>query len=111
MSYRYPHQDDSDENGFGESIQQSSGYQPAPVADDSDDDEDVFEPAAEASEAQNLETGEDDEDEEDPDYEQDEEEDEDEEFHGSCFCAARVSCPKTDPISRCRARLPRRSDC
>lgn len=28
MSYRYPHQDDSDENGFGEGLQEGSGSQP-----------------------------------------------------------------------------------
>jgi len=48
MSYRYPHADDSDENGFGNSSQdaQSQSLQPHPeqhrVADDSDADE-VFE--------------------------------------------------------------------
>ncbi|KAF3765258.1 putative Tup1, general repressor of transcription [Cryphonectria parasitica EP155] len=86
MSYRYPHQDDSDENGYGESLQQASGSQPHIRNDSNDDsdDDDLFEPAAEESEALNFETTEDDdednddddEDEDDPDYEGD-----DDEFH------------------------------
>lgn len=69
MSYRYPHEDDSDENGFGESLQQSSGAQPH---DSSDSDDDVFEPATEVTEDDQ------DEDENDSDYEDEEDEDEDE---------------------------------
>ncbi|KUI59866.1 LEC14B protein [Cytospora mali] len=41
MSYRYPHQDDSDENGFGETMQQSSGAQ-LPDSSDSDNAEAGF---------------------------------------------------------------------
>lgn len=72
MSYRYPHEDDSDENGFGESLQQSSGAQPH---DSTDSDNDVFEPATEVTE--------DDQDEEDDDSDyEDEDEDGEDEFHG-----------------------------
>lgn len=88
MSYRYPHEDDSDENGFGESLQQPSG---AKNDDSSDSDNDVFEPATEVTEDDQDEDEEDD----DSDYEdegEDDEEDEDDEdaFHGQswplCFC-------------------------
>lgn len=77
MSYRYPHEDDSDENGFGESLQQSLGAQPH---DSSDSDDDVFEPATEVTEDDQ------DDDENDSDYEDEDDEDEDEDdddaFHG-----------------------------
>lgn len=78
MSYRYPHADDSDENGFGDSLQtpHASTSQPR-AADDSEGD--VFED----SETHNLETTEDDGDEDDDDYE--EEEDEEDEYHGLCY--------------------------
>lgn len=108
MSYRYPHEDDSDENGFGESLQQSSGAQPH---DSSDSDDDVFEPATEVTEDDQ------DDDESDSDYDDDEggeEDDEDDEdaFHGqwwplnSCL----DSLGLTSPIQtrRCRDRLHRR---
>ena len=42
MSYRYPHQDDSDENGFGESLQPSRSQARDSHASESSDD-DVFE--------------------------------------------------------------------
>ncbi|POS80152.1 LEC14B protein [Diaporthe helianthi] len=47
MSYRFPHVEDLDEDGFGESLQQSSGAQPH---DSSDGNDDVFEPATEVTE-------------------------------------------------------------
>ena len=80
MSYRYPHEDDSDENGFGESLQQSSAAQPL---DSSDSEYDVFERAPEVTEDDQDEEEEED---DDSDYEDDGEEDDDEDdedtFHG-----------------------------
>lgn len=85
MSYRYPHQDDSDENGFGESLQQSATS--AQPRDSDGSENDVFE----ESETHNFETTDDnedeDEDEEDPDYEEEEDEDDDDEYHGASCCA------------------------
>ncbi|KUI73181.1 LEC14B protein [Cytospora mali] len=91
MSYRYPHQDDSDENGFGETMQQSSGAQPP---DSSDSDSDVFEPASEHSTPAPHGTADDNDDEdenesnfEEPgeeaedDDEEEEDDDDDDEFH------------------------------
>lgn len=108
MSYRYPHEDDSDENGFGESLQQSSGAQPH---DSSDSDDDVFEPATEVTEDDQ------DDDENDSDYEDEDDEDEDDEdedaFHGQCrpLGLRADSLSLTDGICmcRCRDRLHRRS--
>lgn len=78
MSYRYPHEDDSDENGFGESLQQASGAQPHAS---SDSDDDVFEPATEVTE-----DDQDEDEDDDSDYQDDDDEDEDEDdedaFHG-----------------------------
>lgn len=108
MSYRYPHEDDSDENGFGESLQQSSGAQPH---DSSDSDDDVFEPATEVTEDDQ------DEDENDSDYEDEEDEDEDEDdedaFHGQWWplssCADSLSLTDRVLTCRCRDWLHRRS--
>jgi hypothetical protein len=79
MSYRYPHEDDSDENGFGESLQQSLGAQPH---ESSDSDDDVFEPATEVTEddqdADENDSNHEDEDDED----EDEDEDNEDAFHG-----------------------------
>lgn len=83
MSYKYPHQDDSDENGFGESLQQAASSAQPHGSDGSDND--VFE----ESETHNLETTEDDEDEDedDPDFEEEEEgDDDDDEYHGASCC-------------------------
>lgn len=110
MSHRYPHQDDSDENGFGESLQQSSTAQPHD-ADGSDDD--VFQ---ESETHNNVETTEDDEDDEDdPNYEEDDDDGQDAEFYGSCCLLAPASALITmcrgltisAPTRRCRARIRR----
>lgn len=81
MSYRYPHQDDSDENGYGESLQapQASTSQPRAASDGSEND--VFE---DSETHNNLETTEDDDDDDDEDEDGDYEdvEDEEDEFHG-----------------------------
>lgn len=99
MSYRYPHEDDSDENGFGESLQQSSGAQPQ---DSDSSEDDVFEPATEVTEDDQ------DEDDDDSDYQDEDDEDEDEDdedaFHGQwcslSLCADSLSL--TDCVHMCR---------
>lgn len=105
MSYRYPHQDDSDENGFGESLQGASqtssstntgrllGRRTAAAVDRENDD---FQPAVETQR-------DDDDDDGDPD-----EEDEDVVFHGewSCISTSIIERMLTGP-QRCRTNVIR----
>lgn len=103
MSYRYPHADDSDENGFGESLQapEASTSQPRAASDGSEGD--VFE---DSETHNNLETTEDDDDEDDEDGDYEDVEDEEDEFHGLYTNrAASTSTDHADPTHRCRARL------
>lgn len=95
MSYRYLHQDDSDEDGFGESLQQSSTAQPRD-ADTSVDD--VFHESATHN---NREAPEDDnEDDSDPDYEDDDDDGQDAEFYGVC-CTLMLVIRHKRFVSRC----------
>lgn len=86
MSYRYPHADDSDENGFAESLQvQPSTSVPgqAPLAA-YDSDGDVFEEATEEDSDGESDAGVDEEDDDD---------DDDDEFHGLCTLHACLASP------------------
>lgn len=64
MSYRYPHEDDSDENGFGENLQVRSR---SPMTRDDHNDP--------AHGVAGL-------------IEEIEDEDDDQDFHGECSCAS-----------------------
>lgn len=79
MSYRYPHADDSDENGFGESLQTPQASAPQFHASEGSED-DVFED----SETHNVETTEDDDDDDDEDDDYEDMDDEEDEYHGLC---------------------------
>lgn len=85
MSYRYPHEDDSDENGFGENLQVRSR---SSMTRDNHNDP--------AQRVVGL-------------GEEIEDEDDDQDFHGRCFCASLDSVEQVaNPSSRCHARSRRR---